>query len=171
MKRILALALTLVMVLSLAACGGSDTPASDAGGDTSDSGNPVVRIGGVEPATGGRGGGGKQSRVLFGPGGRQNTGCGFRLLPHMFQFSHKNSSVRQMLLAVIVCQPRDDAAGRFPKSGLCRGIGLFIQKAENAPARGRCRPHRLCRIRNPRLLSPFGSRCPWRRLSRIGGSC
>ena len=60
MKRILALALTLVMVLSLAACGGSDTPASDAGGDTSDSGNPVVRIGVFEPQTGDNGAGGKQ---------------------------------------------------------------------------------------------------------------
>ena len=60
MKRFLALALTLVMVLSLAACGGSDTPASDAGGDTSDSGNPVVRIGVFEPQTGDNGAGGKQ---------------------------------------------------------------------------------------------------------------
>ena len=63
MKRILALALTLVMVLSLAACGGSDTPASDAGGDTSDSGNPVVRIGVFEPATGDSGAGGKQEML------------------------------------------------------------------------------------------------------------
>ena len=64
MKRVLALALTLVMALSLAACGGgSDTPANDAGGDTSDSGNPVVRIGVFEPATGDNGAGGKQEML------------------------------------------------------------------------------------------------------------
>ena len=59
MKRVFALALTLVMALSLAACGGSsDTPADDGG--ASESGNPVVRIGVFEPQTGDNGAGGKQ---------------------------------------------------------------------------------------------------------------
>ena len=59
MKRVFALALTLVMALSLAACGGSsDTPADDGG--ASESGDPVVRIGVFEPQTGDNGAGGKQ---------------------------------------------------------------------------------------------------------------
>ena len=57
MKKFLALILTLAMALSLAACGGSD---ESAGGDTSESGNPVVRIGVFEPQTGDNGAGGKQ---------------------------------------------------------------------------------------------------------------
>ena len=57
-KRILSLALTLAMVLSLAACGGGSD--EGAGGDTSESGNPVVRIGVFEPQTGDNGAGGKQ---------------------------------------------------------------------------------------------------------------
>ena len=62
MKRVFALALTLVMALSLAACGGSsDTPADDGG--ASESGDPVVRIGVFEPATGDSGPGGKQEML------------------------------------------------------------------------------------------------------------
>ena len=62
MKRVFALALTLVMALSLAACGGSsDTPADDGG--ASESGDPVVRIGVFEPATGDSGAGGKQEML------------------------------------------------------------------------------------------------------------
>ena len=61
MKKVLALILTLAMMLSLAACGG-DSGSGDAGegGTTSESGNPVVRIGVYEPQTGDNGAGGKQ---------------------------------------------------------------------------------------------------------------
>ena len=60
MKKVLALILTLAMMLSLAACGG-DSGSGDAGeGGTSESGNPVVRIGVYEPQTGDNGAGGKQ---------------------------------------------------------------------------------------------------------------
>ena len=60
MKKVLALILTLAMMLSLAACGG-DSGSGDAGeGGTSESGNPVVRIGVFEPQTGDNGAGGKQ---------------------------------------------------------------------------------------------------------------
>ena len=58
MKKFLALILTLAMALSLAACGGGSD--EGAGGDTSESGNPVVRIGVFEPQTGDNGAGGKQ---------------------------------------------------------------------------------------------------------------
>ena len=58
MKKFLALILTLAMALSLAACGGGSD--ESAGGDTSESGNPVVRIGVFEPQTGDNGAGGKQ---------------------------------------------------------------------------------------------------------------
>ena len=60
MKKIFALTLSLIMVLSLAACGGgtSDT------GDTGESqGEKVVRIGIFEPSTGDNGAGGKQEML------------------------------------------------------------------------------------------------------------
>ena len=63
MKKVLALILTLAMMLSLAACGG-DSGSGDAGeGGTSESGNPVVRIGVFEPQTGDNGAGGKQEML------------------------------------------------------------------------------------------------------------
>ena len=60
MKRVFALALTLVMALSLAACGGDSGSGDAEEGGTSESGNPVVRIGVFEPQTGDNGAGGKQ---------------------------------------------------------------------------------------------------------------
>ena len=65
MKKILALALTLAMVLSLAACGGdtaSDTSGNADAGDSA-SGENVVRIGVFEPSTGDSGPGGKQEML------------------------------------------------------------------------------------------------------------
>lgn len=57
MKKLMASVLALVMVLSLAACGGkSDSQSAQSG----DSGNKVVKIGVFEPQTGDNGAGGKQ---------------------------------------------------------------------------------------------------------------
>ena len=57
MKKLMAAVLALVMVLSLAACGGkSDSQDAQSG----DSGNKVVKIGAFEPQTGDNGAGGKQ---------------------------------------------------------------------------------------------------------------
>ena len=60
MKKFLALILTLAMAMSLAACGGDSGSGDVEEGDTSESGNPVVRIGVFEPQTGDNGAGGKQ---------------------------------------------------------------------------------------------------------------
>lgn len=58
MKKILALALALVLVFALCACGSTGTAS---GGTTS--GNPVVKIGVFEPASGDNGAGGKQETL------------------------------------------------------------------------------------------------------------
>ena len=60
MKKFLALILTLAMAMSLAACGGDSGSGDAEEGGTSESGNPVVRIGVFEPQTGDNGAGGKQ---------------------------------------------------------------------------------------------------------------
>ena len=60
MKKFLALILTLAMAMSLAACGGDSGSGDVEEGGTSESGNPVVRIGVFEPQTGDNGAGGKQ---------------------------------------------------------------------------------------------------------------
>ena len=60
MKKFLALILTLAMAMSLAACGGDSGTGDVEEGGTSESGNPVVRIGVFEPQTGDNGAGGKQ---------------------------------------------------------------------------------------------------------------
>ncbi|HBD87171.1 MAG TPA: amino acid ABC transporter substrate-binding protein [Clostridiales bacterium] len=58
MKKILALALSLALVFALCACG---TTGESSGGKTS--GNPVVKIGIFEPASGDNGAGGKQETL------------------------------------------------------------------------------------------------------------
>ena len=58
MKKLMAAVLALVMVLSLAACGGGKSDSQDA--QSGDSGNKVVKIGVFEPQTGDNGAGGKQ---------------------------------------------------------------------------------------------------------------
>ena len=58
MKKLMAAVLALVMVLSLAACGGSKSDSQGAQGG--ESGNKVVKIGVFEPQTGDNGAGGKQ---------------------------------------------------------------------------------------------------------------
>ena len=68
MKKLFALLLTLAMVLSLAACGGTSGDSGsgdDASSETSDtaSGDKVVRIGVFEPSTGDSGAGGKQEML------------------------------------------------------------------------------------------------------------
>ena len=60
MKKFLALILTLAMAMSLAACGGDSGSGDAEEGGTSESGNPVVRIGVFEPQTGDNGAGVKQ---------------------------------------------------------------------------------------------------------------
>ena len=60
MKKFLALILTLAMAMSLAACGGDSGSGDAEEGGTSESGNPVVRIGVFEPQSGDNGAGGKQ---------------------------------------------------------------------------------------------------------------
>ena len=60
MKKLFALMLTLVMCLSLAACGGSSSSSGDAAEDTATEGAKVVKIGVFEPQTGDNGAGGKQ---------------------------------------------------------------------------------------------------------------
>ena len=60
MKKFLALILTLAMAMSLAACGGDSGSGDAEEGGTSESGNPVVRIGVFEPQTGDNGAGGNQ---------------------------------------------------------------------------------------------------------------
>jgi branched-chain amino acid transport system substrate-binding protein len=67
MKKFLALALTLAMTCSLAACGGSSSSGSSTSTGTTgnssvsvDSANKVVKIGVFEPQTGDNGGGGKK---------------------------------------------------------------------------------------------------------------
>ena len=57
MKKLLAIALTLAMVLSLAACGGSKTETKT---ESTEEGAKVVKIGVFEPQTGDNGAGGKQ---------------------------------------------------------------------------------------------------------------
>ena len=59
MKKFLALAMAMIMSLSLAACGGS-SGSSGASAPASNSGNKVVKIGVFEPQTGDNGAGGKQ---------------------------------------------------------------------------------------------------------------
>ena len=59
MKKLMAVLLALVMVLSLAACGGSKSDSQGAQ-SSGDSGNKVVKIGVFEPQTGDNGGGGKK---------------------------------------------------------------------------------------------------------------
>ena len=54
MKKVFAIVLALLMVLSMVACGAEKAPAADA------SGNKVVKIGVFEPQTGDNGAGGKQ---------------------------------------------------------------------------------------------------------------
>ena len=58
MKKLMAAMLALVMVLSLAACGGSKSDSQ--GAQSGESGNKVVKIGVFEPQTGDNGAGGKQ---------------------------------------------------------------------------------------------------------------
>ena len=58
MKKLMAAVLALVMVLSLAACGGSKSDSQ--GAQSGESGNKVVKIGVFEPQTGDHGAGGKQ---------------------------------------------------------------------------------------------------------------
>ena len=58
MKKLMAAVLALVMVLSLAACGGSKSDSQ--GVQSGNSGNKVVKIGVFEPQTGDNGAGGKQ---------------------------------------------------------------------------------------------------------------
>ena len=58
MKKLMAAVLALVMVLSLAACGGSKSDSQ--GVQSGESGNKVVKIGVFEPQTGDNGAGGKQ---------------------------------------------------------------------------------------------------------------
>ena len=61
MKKFFALALTLAMTLSLAACGAKEEPAASAGAASGAAeGNKVVKIGVFEPQTGDNGAGGKQ---------------------------------------------------------------------------------------------------------------
>ena len=65
MKKILALALALMMIFALCACGDSAAPAASSApeGETAapaDGANPVVKIGVFEPQTGDNGAGGKQ---------------------------------------------------------------------------------------------------------------
>ena len=62
MKKLLAILLVLMLALSFAACG---TPSTDSGEDTEQpsSGNPVVKIGVFEPASGDNGAGGKQETL------------------------------------------------------------------------------------------------------------
>ncbi|MBP3485318.1 MAG: amino acid ABC transporter substrate-binding protein, partial [Oscillospiraceae bacterium] len=58
MKKFVALALSVIMMLSLAACGSkAETPAAQG---TPAAGNKVVKIGVFEPQTGDNGAGGKQ---------------------------------------------------------------------------------------------------------------
>ena len=59
MKKLMAVLLALVMVLSLAACGGSKSDSQGAQ-SSGESGNKVVKIGVFEPQTGDNGGGGKK---------------------------------------------------------------------------------------------------------------
>ena len=58
MKKLMAAVLALVMVLSLAACGGSKSDSQ--GAQSGECGNKVVKIGVFEPQTGDNGAGGKQ---------------------------------------------------------------------------------------------------------------
>ena len=58
MKKLMAAVLALVMVLSLAACGGSKSDSQSA--QSGSSGNKIVKIGVFEPQTGDNGAGGKQ---------------------------------------------------------------------------------------------------------------
>ena len=58
MKKLMAAVLALVMVLGLAACGGSKSDSQ--GAQSGESGNKVVKIGVFEPQTGDNGAGGKQ---------------------------------------------------------------------------------------------------------------
>ena len=67
MKKLLSLALSMAMVLSLAACGGGSSGGGNAGGSNAGApasggsgSNPVVKIGVYEPQTGDNGPGGKQ---------------------------------------------------------------------------------------------------------------
>ena len=63
MKKLLALALASVMVLSLAACGSKDQPSGSQSSGSSSSGDKVVKIGVFEPATGDSASGGKKEML------------------------------------------------------------------------------------------------------------
>ena len=60
MKKFFALALSLAMTLSLAACGSKEAASSAAASTPASAGNKVVKIGVFEPQTGDNGAGGKQ---------------------------------------------------------------------------------------------------------------
>ena len=65
MKKFLALALSLAMIFSLAACGSKDNGGQSSGGASSSqaSGDKVIKIGVFEPATGDSASGGKKEML------------------------------------------------------------------------------------------------------------
>ena len=63
MKKLAAILLVLVLVVSLAACTASAPSVNGAAGEKPASGNPVVKVGVYEPASGDNGAGGKQETL------------------------------------------------------------------------------------------------------------